>query len=71
MRIPLADQIITVRKELEFRERVYPNRIKQKVMTEQEARREISRMKAVLLTLQEALEHKRRELLRLQTQEGA
>ena len=65
MRIPISDQIITIRKELEFRERVYPKRVEQKIMTEQEARREIARVKAVLQTLKEALEHKRTELKRV------
>lgn len=65
MRIPISDQIITIKKELEFRERVYPKRVEQKIMTKQEADREIARIKAVLQTLKEALETKRSELQRL------
>ena len=58
MRITLADQIICVKREIAFRERVYEKRVEQKVMTKAEADRELSRMKAVLDTLQTLLKEK-------------
>jgi hypothetical protein len=62
MRVPLGDQIICVKRELGFRERVYAKRVEMKVMTTQEAQRELTRMKAVLGTLEELLERQRRRL---------
>jgi hypothetical protein len=64
MRVSLSDQIITIKRELEFRERVYPKRVEMHAMTRQEADREISRMKATLLTLQTLLNEKREALMK-------
>lgn len=51
--IALADQVACVKRELSFREHVYPRRVAAGVMSTQDARREIERMKAVLATLEE------------------
>jgi len=63
MRVPLGDQIICVKRELGFRERVYARRVEMKVMTQQEADRELTRMKAVLATLEGLLREKRERLI--------
>jgi hypothetical protein len=53
MTVALADQIACIKRELGYREHVYPRRIAAGRMSTQDARREIERMKAVLATLEE------------------
>mgnify|MGYP001603284784 CR=1 FL=1 len=48
----LDDQIQSVEREIGYRERVYPRRVAARQMTQALADREISRMRAVLETLQ-------------------
>lgn len=57
MKIPLADQITCVKREIAMRQRVYPRWTGAGRMTEANADLEIARMKAVLETL-EALQSK-------------
>jgi hypothetical protein len=64
MRVPLADQIICVKRELGFRERVYKKRVEMHAMTQGEADRELTRMRAVLSTLEGLLEEKRAQLIK-------
>jgi len=50
--VSIEDQIACVERELKYREHVYPRRIADKKMTQQLADREMTRMQAVLQTLQ-------------------
>lgn len=52
--ITLADQIACVKREIAMRERVYPRRIADRLMTERKASLELAHMRAVLQTLQDA-----------------
>jgi hypothetical protein len=52
MNIPIEDQISCVERELRYREHVYPRRVAEKKMTQQLSDREMTRMNAVLQTLQ-------------------
>jgi hypothetical protein len=53
MTVALADQVACIRREIRFREHVYPRRVAAGRMSQPDARREIERMKAVLATLEE------------------
>jgi hypothetical protein len=53
MIIALVDQIASVKREIRFREHVYPRRVAAGRMSVEDSRREIERMKAVLATLEE------------------
>ncbi len=50
--VPIDAQIACIERELGFRERLYPRWVKTAKMTQEIADAEISRMRAVLLTLQ-------------------
>ena len=52
MTIAIAAQIACVKREISFREHVYPRRVEAGRMSTQDARRETERMKAVLATLE-------------------
>ena len=54
MTVPLAEQIEAVEREIRFRRYVYPRRIAQGKMTQQQADAEIARMEAVLETVKAA-----------------
>lgn len=53
MTVELAEQVACIKREIRFREHVYPRRIAAGRMSTQDARHEIERMKAVLTTLEE------------------
>jgi signal recognition particle subunit SEC65 len=59
MTVALADQIASVRREIRFREYVYPRRVATGRMSVEDARRETERMKAVLATLEEVQQKER------------
>lgn len=65
MRVPLGDQIACVKRELALRQAVYQKRVGAGRMTQEQADLEISRMKAVLRTLEDCLQLRRAELLRV------
>ena len=50
--IPLIDQIDCVKREIAMRERVYPNWVDRRRMSQEQAERELTRMRAVLQTLE-------------------
>ncbi len=50
--IPLPDQIDCVKREIGMRERVYPTWVQRRRMSQEQAERELSRMRAVLQTLE-------------------
>ncbi len=50
--IPLPDQIDCVKREIGMRERVYPTWVQRRRMSQEQADRELSRMRAVLRTLE-------------------
>lgn len=52
MSIPLADQIACVRREIAMRRRVYPGWVSSGRMTQEQSDLELTRMQAVLETLQ-------------------
>ena len=52
--IPLSEQIACVEREIKMRERVYPNRVATRRMSQAKADIEVVRMKAVLETLRRA-----------------
>lgn len=64
----LAEQITCVRRELNLRRRVYPRWVAQKRMTQKDADDEITRMEAVLATL-EALRDADRLIARAEGEE--
>lgn len=49
----LPDQIDCVKREIGMRERVYPTWVQRRRMSQEQADRELSRMRAVLRTLQD------------------
>ena len=51
-KIPIADQIKCVTREIKMRKIVYPRKVKADMMEQSEAEREIKQMEAVLETLQ-------------------
>jgi len=51
--IPLPDQIDCVKREIGMRERVYPTWVQRRRLSQEQADRELSRMRAVLKTLQD------------------
>ena len=57
MSVPLADQIAAVRREIHFRENVYPRWVSAGKMKQEKADSELRRMKAVLETLEDLLRH--------------
>ena len=56
MTISISDQIQCVERELKYRKRVYPRRIKMGHMTQALADRQIEHMTAVLETLRDVME---------------
>lgn len=52
MTIALTEQIAEVKREIAMRKRVYPRRIADARMTQEQADRQIAAMEAVLATLQ-------------------
>ena len=53
-RIPYADQVECVERELGYRRRVYPRRVEAGQMTAAQSTRELARMEAVLETVKAA-----------------
>jgi hypothetical protein len=58
MTVSLQDQIACVERELKYRERVCARRVSEEKMTQALADRELTRMRAVLATLQRLLPSK-------------
>ena len=50
-RVSLADQVRCVERELQLRERLYPDFVARRRMKPADAKRELARMRAVLVTL--------------------
>jgi hypothetical protein len=63
MSVPLMIQINAVRREIGYRERVYPRWVQLEKMTQDKADLEIAAMRAVLVTLQELHTAQNPELL--------
>lgn len=55
--VTLHEQVVCVRREIELRERVYPRFVASNKMKQENADREINRMKAVYATLRELEQH--------------
>ena len=57
--VPIDDQVLCVKREIRFRERVYPRWVSEARMTKAEADHQLAVMRAVLATLEQLREQQR------------